>query len=72
MPKEGYTSLTIGDAVYDSWHEFYESRKNNFRKQGINSLSGLISGILYHVMKQDGSWLTEVIFTPEDGISARQ
>ena len=67
MPKEGFTSLTVGDVVYDRWHNFFEVRKNNFKNKGVGSLSGLISGILDHVSKLDGVWLSDIIHTPKDG-----
>jgi len=66
LPKEGWTSLTIGDKIYDSWHDFFEVRKTNLNKKGITSISGLTSGILAHVMKLDGNWLTDIIQTEED------
>ena len=70
MPKPGFTSITIGDVVYDKWHDFYTSRKDNFRLIGINSISALISVILESVSKMDGQRLTEIIQTREDGKSS--
>ena len=69
MPKEGFSSLTIGDVVYDGWYDFYKTRKNNFKNKGISGLSGLISGILDHVSKLDGAWLTDIIQTPIDEVT---
>lgn len=66
MPAPGFTSLTIGDKIYDEWHTFFEARKFNLSKKGITSLSGLISGILDHVKKIDGVWLSDIVLTEED------
>jgi len=66
IPKEGFTTLTIGDIVYDKWHDFHQTRKKNLSVIGIGSLSGLISLILDCVSKQDGKKLTEIIQMEED------
>lgn len=68
MPKPGFTSITIGDIVYDKWYDFHVARKNNFKIIGINSLSGLISVILDCTSKQDGVKLTEIIQMEPDKI----
>ncbi|MBL4817966.1 MAG: hypothetical protein JKY15_01865 [Deltaproteobacteria bacterium] len=68
MPKPGFTTLTIGDIVYDKWHDFHQARKRNFSVMGIGSLSGLISLILDCVSKQDGKKLTEIIHMEADKI----
>ncbi len=68
LPKPGFTSLTIGDIVYDKWHEFHAARKKNFSVMGVSSLSGLISLILDSVAKQNGAKLTEIITMEIDKI----
>lgn len=68
MPKEGWTSLTIGDIIYDKWFDFHAKRKKNFSVIGISSLSGLISLILDSVDKKDGAALTKIIEMETDEI----
>jgi len=68
LPKAGFSSLTIGDIVYDKWYDFHNARKKNFSEIGISSLSGLISLILDCVSKQDGAKLTEIIQMEEDKV----
>ena len=69
MPKPGFTSLTIGDIIYDKWYAFHQERKKNFSIIGISSLSGLISLILDCVDKQNGVKLTEIIQMEKDPIA---
>lgn len=54
MPKKGYKGITIKESVYDGFARIYESQKTELEKQGITSMAGYLTWVMYqHTREQD-------------------
>jgi len=53
MPKPGFKSITISEAVYDKFNQAYLKNKNTLTMKGVNSFAGYVTYLLEDVMKKD-------------------
>ncbi len=53
MPKPGFKSLTLSEAVYDKFNQTYQKNKGELTLKGVNSFSGYVTYLLEDVMKKD-------------------
>ena len=53
MPKPGFKSLTLSEAVYDKFNQTYQKNKGELTMKGVNSFSGYVTYLLEDVMKKD-------------------
>ena len=53
MPKPGFKSLTLSEAVYDKFNQTYQKNKDELTLKGVNSFSGYVTYLLEDVMKKD-------------------
>ena len=53
MPKPGFKSITISEAVYDKFNQTYQKNKDELTMKGVNSFAGYVTYLLEDVMKKD-------------------
>ena len=53
MPKPGFKSITISEAVYDKFNQTYQKNKGELTMKGVNSFAGYVTYLLEDVMKKD-------------------
>ena len=53
MPKPGFKSITISEAVYDKFNQVYQKNKDELTMKGVNSFAGYVTYLLEDVMKKD-------------------
>ena len=53
MPKPGFKSITISEAVYDKFNQAYQKNKDELTMKGVNSFAGYVTYLLEDVMKKD-------------------
>ena len=53
MPKPGFKSITISEAVYDKFNQVYQKNKDDLTMKGVNSFAGYVTYLLEDVMKKD-------------------
>ncbi len=53
MPKPGFKSITISEAVYDKFNQTYQKNKSELTMKGVNSFAGYVTYLLEDVMKKD-------------------
>ena len=53
MPKPGFKSITISEAVYDKFNQVYQKNKGELTMKGVNSFAGYVTYLLEDVMKKD-------------------
>ena len=53
MPKPGFKSITISEAVYDKFNQTYQNNKDELTMKGVNSFAGYVTYLLEDVMKKD-------------------
>jgi len=51
MPKPGFKSITISEAVYDKFNQTYQKNKDELTMKGVNSFAGYVTYLLEDVMK---------------------
>lgn len=50
LPKDGWSSLTLDNAVLKMWQNTYETNKELLRLKGVTSFSAFVNSIMYGVM----------------------
>ena len=50
MAREGFTTLTLNDEVYNKWRESWEAQKTFFISKGITTLTGFINACMFGVL----------------------
>ncbi|KAF6243801.1 hypothetical protein C6988_01135 [Nitrosopumilus sp. b1] len=53
MPKAGFKSITVSEAVYDKFFNVYEKNKEDLTMKGVNSFSGYVTYMLEEMMQKD-------------------
>lgn len=53
MPKPGFKSITVSEAVYDRFHDAYTNSKEDLSRKGVKSFSGYVSYMLEEQMLKD-------------------
>ena len=53
MPKPGFKSITISEAVYDKFDQTYQKNRDELTMKGVNSFAGYVTYLLEDVMKKD-------------------
>ena len=53
MPKPGFKSITISEAVYDKFNQVYQKNKDDLTMKGVNSFSGYVTYMLEEMMQKD-------------------
>ena len=53
MPKPGFKSITISEAVYDKFNQTYQKNRDELTMNGVNSFAGYVTYLLEDVMKKD-------------------
>ena len=53
MPKAGFKSITLSEAVYDRFYEVYQTNKDQLSRKGVNSFSGYVTLKLEEMMQKD-------------------
>ena len=53
MPKPGFKTITISEAVYDKFNQAYQKNKDELTMKGVNSFAGYVTYLLEDVMKKD-------------------
>ena len=53
MPKEGFKSITVPDAIYDDIMRAFTSRKEYYRDMGIKSLSQFLNHHFDKALERD-------------------
>ena len=53
MPKPGFKSITISEAVYDKFNQTYQKNRDELTMKGVNSFAGYVTYLLEDVMKKD-------------------
>ena len=53
MPKPGFKTVTLSEAVYDKFNQTYQKNKGELTLKGVNSFSGYVTYLLEDVMKKD-------------------
>ena len=46
MPKEGFTSLSLNEKIYDYWFKNYQKNKEKLKMKGISSFSSYLIKII--------------------------
>ena len=53
MPKPGFKTVTLSEAVYDKFNQTYQKNKDELTMKGVNSFAGYVTYLLEDVMKKD-------------------
>ena len=53
MPKAGFKSITISEAVYEKFYDTYDQSKTDLAVKGVRSFSGYITYMLEEMMQKD-------------------
>ncbi len=53
MPKPGFKTITVAEAVFDKFYAKYEADKEDYKEKGIFSFAGYITKILLDTKEQD-------------------
>ena len=53
MPKAGFKSITVSEAVYDKFHSVYQNSKDDLTMKGVNSFAGYVTYMLEEMMQKD-------------------
>ena len=53
MPKPGFKTITVAEAVYDKYYAKYEKEADKYKEKGIFSFSGYITKVLLDTKDQD-------------------
>ena len=53
MPKPGFKTITISEAVYDKFNHAYQKNKDELTMKGVNSFAGYVTYLLEDAMKKD-------------------
>ena len=53
MPKKGFKSITVSEAVYNRFSSAYDKNKYTLEGKGVRSLSGYITYMLEERMQED-------------------
>jgi len=53
LPKEGFKSITVSEAVYNKFFDVYQKNKNDLQMKGVNSFSGYVTYMLEEMMQKD-------------------
>ena len=53
MPKPGFKTITISEAVYEKFYNVYEKSKETLTMKGINSFAGYVTYMLEQNMQKD-------------------
>ena len=53
MPKPGFKTITVSEAVYDKFNQAYQKNKDELTMKGVNSFAGYVTYLLEGVMKKD-------------------
>ena len=56
MPKNGFKSITVSDAVYERFCRTYEADKENMISKGVNSIAGYVSHMLEETMRRENTF----------------
>ena len=59
MPYKGFKSITVREDVYNELYTIYKENIEHYRKQGITSFSGFVSGYLYDLAEREKKRLEE-------------
>ncbi len=53
MPKAGFKSITVSEAVYEKFYDTYEESKTDLAVKGVRSFSGYVTYMLEEMMQKD-------------------
>ncbi|MDI1495144.1 MAG: hypothetical protein K8823_450 [Cenarchaeum symbiont of Oopsacas minuta] len=53
MPKAGFRSITVSEAIYEKFHDTYEESKTDLAVRGVRSFSGYVTYMLEEIMQKD-------------------
>ena len=53
MPKAGFKSITVSEAVYNKFHDVYKKNRDDLAMKGINSFAGYITFMMEDLMQKD-------------------
>lgn len=53
MPAKGHKTITIRQEVYDKLWKIWQSKKEEYLKQGITSFSGFVTKYLYELLERE-------------------
>lgn len=53
LPKEGFKSITVSEAIYNRFYKRYAERKDELGLKGVSSFSGYLTSILEELMERD-------------------
>jgi hypothetical protein len=53
MPKAGFKSITVSEAVYNKFHDVYKKSRDDLAMKGINSFAGYITFMMEDLMQKD-------------------
>jgi len=53
IPKAGFKSITVSEAVYDKFYEVFLQAKDDLAMKGVNSFSGYVTYMLEEMMQKD-------------------
>ena len=56
MPKAGFKSITISEAVYEKFYDTYDQSKTDLAVKGVRSFSGYITYMLEEMMQKDNDF----------------
>ncbi|MEM4098887.1 MAG: hypothetical protein QXW57_03955 [Candidatus Micrarchaeaceae archaeon] len=76
MPQKGWTNFLLRQEYADGLKAIYERKKHPLLDQGINSFTGFINDLVWHIIEadkllaQNAPFLSEVGMT-EDGVTIR-
>ena len=53
MPKAGFKSITVSEAVYNKFRDVYKKNKEDLAMKGVNSFAGYITFMMEDLMQKD-------------------
>ncbi|ABK77040.1 hypothetical protein CENSYa_0404 [Cenarchaeum symbiosum A] len=53
MPKPGFKSITISDAVYDRFFDVYSKNREKMMMRGVSSFAGYVTYMMEETMQKD-------------------
>ncbi len=68
MPREGFRSITVSQAVYDRFYKRYQTHKKDLELKGISSFTGYITSILEELMMKEEIFARYAPFIQEFGV----
>jgi hypothetical protein len=61
MPKPGFKTITVKEAIYNRYYSHYKKREREFKAKGI-SFSGFVTGLMEEAMQRHEAFLRHAPF----------